>query len=916
MTLLVVAFAGYTANGAYQDLAAAKRTERINVMTDKFIQASVMQAAERGLVAAGLGSTAPVDAAMLGRLNRLRARGDALWAAGIADARRLADGMPERASFVKAIDQLAMQYDLLKSTRDRADRTLETRVPEITVDEWLGFMTRFINDSVRFREKGFGDMRGDYEIARLNNTIKYRAWMLSEYAGLERGMLAFYVSARRAVPDAVVNQLRALRGVVESMARYLHDVGEAPEMDQRIVRALRGMDERFLGRFDETRAAVYQGAVKGDYTLTGREWFDHATDAIESILGVVAATSRVIEEKAQEAQTHSQTVFLLNLGLLGLTFIAAGVSVAKVIGTANDLFEAKERAEVTLHSIGDGVITTDADGMIEHLNPVAEELTGWSTSEAKGRPLTEIFTVIDGVTREAQIDPVRRCLQARCVVGLDSHTVLIRRDGQEFAIENSAAPIYDRNRDVVGAVMVFYDASKSRNMPHLLSYQATHDSLTGLVNRREFERRMAELMDNDKLDGNQHAFCYIDLDMFKVINETCSHAAGDKLLRVLSQLLKKQVRECDTLARLGGDEFGVLLQSCPIEPAQRIANELLQTLSDFRFVWDKKTFEITASIGLVPITPARGGATEILAQADAACYAAKEKGRNRVQIYRPGDGELARRHGEMQWVSRLTQALEQDRFRLYYQTVVPLTACETERLCYEVLLRLVGETGEIVPPSAFIPAAERFNLMPAIDRWVVQATFAAIAEYYGAMRHSPLPIYFVNVSGASLGDDQFSDYVHQQLTEHMVSARSICFEITETAAVANIDNAISFITSLRERGCRFALDDFGSGMASFSYLKTLPVDYLKISGSFVRTIVKEPLDYALVETINRIGHVMGIKTIGESAEDDMIVDKLRELGVDYAQGYGISRPKPIRSTFTWEETQTRRELGHDPERLG
>ncbi|MEN6587224.1 MAG: EAL domain-containing protein [Sulfuricella sp.] len=430
-----------------------------------------------------------------------------------------------------------------------------------------------------------------------------------------------------------------------------------------------------------------------------------------------------------------------------------------------------------------------------------------------------------------------------------------------------------------------------------LSYQATHDALTGLVNRREFERRLEKALVSSREEGRVHALCYLDLDQFKIVNDTSGHVAGDELLRQLTVLLQSKVREADLLARLGGDEFGVLLENCPLEQAQIVADLLRQTVKDFHFVWQNKAFVIGVSIGLVPITQECESLACVLSYADAACYAAKDLGRNRVHVYRIEDNELAQRQGEMNWVARINHAIEENRFRLYYQTIMPLAAADNEGAHFEILLRMLDDQGELIPPMAFIPAAERYNLMPAIDRWVVGTAFG---QYWKILPKDSLNqrhTCTVNLSGPSLCDDHFLDFIKRQFVLYHVPYDHICFEITETAAISNLSRAMDFIGELRAHGCRFSLDDFGSGLSSFTYLKNMPVDYLKIDGSFVRDMVDDPMDAAMVAAINQVGHVMGLKTIAEFVETDAVLEKLREMGVDFVQGFGIERPKPLEDLF-------------------
>lgn len=583
------------------------------------------------------------------------------------------------------------------------------------------------------------------------------------------------------------------------------------------------------------------------------------------------------------------------------------------------LRQEQEWAQVTLKSIGDAVITTDAVGIIRELNPVAEQLTGWSAKEAQGQPSSEVVRIASEMMREPVESPVERALRDGRIFTSNDRTILFARNGQEYAIDNSAAPIRDRAGQIVGAVLVLRDVTASHQLARQLSWQATHDALTGLFNRREFERQLAETIEAAKHDHQCHALCYLDLDQFKIVNDTCGHQAGDKLLRQISRLLKQRVRATDILARLGGDEFGVLLSQCSLAQAEQVANTLRTLLQNFRFTSQNKTFSIGVSIGLVIIDETSQDLTSVLSAADAACFAAKERGRNCVHVYRTNDRELVRQRGERQWIARINQALEEDRFCLYFQRIIPLTPHSSQQEMsehpsktaptevvpiashfgkkehYEILLRLVDEEGKIVPPMAFIPAAERYDLMPTLDRWVIRKFFSSY-EQYCQNQGSPLSddaVYTINLSGASANNDLFFSFLREQFAQHRIAPQNICFEITETTAIANLSQAAQFIQELKKLGCSFALDDFGSGMSSLAYLKHLPVDYLKIDGSFVKNIVNAPIDCAMVECFNRIGHVMGMQTIAEFVENDETLAKLQTLGVDYAQGYGIAKPRPL-----------------------
>lgn len=555
------------------------------------------------------------------------------------------------------------------------------------------------------------------------------------------------------------------------------------------------------------------------------------------------------------------------------------------------VFQAKERAQVTLQSIGDAVITTDSEGRIDYMNPVAESLTGWENREAQGQLIANVLTVVDETTRETSEGPVTRCLREGQVLGLAEHTVLVKRRNQEIAIQDSAAPIRDRAGNLIGAVMVFHDVSKERRLHRALYYQASHDALTGLINRREFENRLtAAVEDARQPTGGRHALLYLDLDQFKLVNDTCGHPAGDLLLKQITGLLQSRVRGGDTLARLGGDEFGILLQDCSLDQALRVAETLRQAICDYRFVWQDGGIAVGVSIGIVEITHDTPTVASVMSAADVACYSAKDSGRNRVELYKPDD--VPARHREMQWVSKLTKACDEARFELFFQPIVPIGKTQHEREHFELMLRLRDEAGVLVAPAEFIPAAERYNVMPSIDRWVVrQALDHVVHRAESGMK--PFTVA-VNLSGTSLNDERFLEYLISELSNTDLAPGAMCFEITETAAIANMDNVVYFMRELKTRGCHFALDDFGSGLSSFKYLKTLPVDYLKIDGQFVENVTRDPIDRSMVEAISQVGKAMGIHTIAERVESAEVLAELGRLGVGFAQGFHIATPRPTR----------------------
>jgi diguanylate cyclase (GGDEF)-like protein/PAS domain S-box-containing protein len=554
------------------------------------------------------------------------------------------------------------------------------------------------------------------------------------------------------------------------------------------------------------------------------------------------------------------------------------------------LFREKESAQITLQSIGDGVITTDAKGVIDYLNPVAEALTGWRLEDSQGRAIEEIFRAFHEETCEPLENPLAVAIRRTRSIKSVRPMLLIRRDGNEIYVESTASPIRDGSGAVSGGVLVFHDVSEARELNRRLSYHASHDVLTGLVNRREFENRMERALKSAKARETSYALCCLDLDQFKIVNDTCGHSAGDALLGQVGALLKSKVRWRDTLARLGGDEFGILLESCSLDEAMRTAEALREAVRNFKFTWEERTFRLGASIGVVPISAENADVASVLSAADSACQAAKEAGRNRVHSFEENDIDLMRRRREMQWAARINNALEEGRFELFRQTILPLQKVE-EGAHYELLLRMRDEQGKIVAPDNFITAAERYGITPQIDRWVIENAFRWLVSE--ADEREKLAMCSINLSGQSLGDDKFLPYVIDQFHRSGLDATKICFEITETAAIASFSQANRFIQALKELGCKFALDDFGTGLSSFGYLKHFPVDFLKIDGSFVKEILHDPIDREMVRSINEIGHLTGKQTIAEFAENVEIINMLRSLGVDYAQGYGVSQPQRV-----------------------
>ena len=621
-----------------------------------------------------------------------------------------------------------------------------------------------------------------------------------------------------------------------------------------------------------------------------------------------AVVANAIKLALKEGQPYSiEHRFLMHdgetviwLSARGQPFVNEKGRVTRVMGVSADitdhkaaeqaLNEERRRAEVTLAAIGDGVIRTDLQGRVDYLNPAAERLTGWSNSEAKSRFLSEVYRAAEDGTGRQHSNPVHECLERGTEIASPNPCSLFNRNGGEFAVRDSAAPIRSEAGGIVGAVLIFKDVTRIRGLEREMAFQASHDTLTGLLNRREFESRVNEALTNATFTDRHHALCYMDLDAFKVVNDTCGHSVGDSMLQQLAGILEATARGTDILARLGGDEFGVLLTDCTHQEAYERALHFLEAVRGFRFLWEDRIFEVGISIGIVPVDSDSPIYIELLGAADAACFVAKEQGRNRIHLSHPDDQDVAARYHETQWIQRLNQAIDRDLFVLHWQTIIPLRDAGEPEIV-EVLIRL-DEGDEIVTPGLFIPAAERYRMMPLLDQWVIRKTLETLREAPGTENRDRHKIA-INLSGQSMADSAVLDTILDGLENNHIDPTRVCFEITETAAISNLGAAQAFIGVLSGMGCSFALDDFGSGLSSFRYLRDLDVKYLKVEGSLVRDIATDPIQREMVEAIHRIGKAMGLRTVGECVEDEITLRTLREIGFDYAQGFAINRPGPV-----------------------
>ena len=672
------------------------------------------------------------------------------------------------------------------------------------------------------------------------------------------------------------------------------------ENERRLLREQRNMTAR-VGALQRTIAeSLLAGegdaalALLQDVVLPGQ-------DAVFKTLSTLVA-SRKDNAQRSLAQAHQElfhtriALVILALMLALLSFLIARRVQRITSEAAESLDAAREHYRTTLYAIGDGVISVHANGRVAEINRAAAELIGLAPEEAIGRPVQKILHILSEAHPRQQLDPLGRVLEQPGTVNSDGDTLLRRLDQEQIAIEYTATPIHGRNGMLRGAILVFRDVTRMRALSNQLAYHARHDALTGLINRREFENRIREALEEARIQEKTFWLAFIDLDQFKIVNDTAGHLAGDELLKRVAEQLRLLIRDTDLVARMGGDEFAVLLRRCDEDGARVMLDRIRHAVENLGFTWDDKQFSISVSIGLVPLNGDSGNLYELFSLADSACYLAKETGRNRVYACHAGDLAISRRAGEMRWVQRINEALAEDRFVLYYQPIVSVAPREGIHFG-EILLRLEDRNGRLVPPGAFIPAAERYNLMPRIDRWVLRNVVAELGRN-GWARNGKDICFSINLSGQSIGDRGFIEEVIALLEGNPGLAPHLCFEITETAAVSHLAHAAHFIRRIREHGCRLALDDFGSGLSSFGYLKNLPVDLLKIDGSFVREIPREPLDRTLVESINQIGHALGMETVAEFVQNQQVLDELVAMGVDFGQGYALARPRPLASQLS------------------
>lgn len=657
--------------------------------------------------------------------------------------------------------------------------------------------------------------------------------------------------------------------------------------------------------WDERMYELYELSRDGfDGTLDHWMTFIHPDDVPEVLrryeVGVqetsVFSMDLRIRQQRSGAMRHIRSLAKLTRDDNGAPLRAVGMNwdITDHVELTEALFEEKERLRITLHSIGDSVISTDAQARITFMNPIAEEMTGWLASEPAGKPLRDVFRIVDEQTGDAIPDPVETCLDRMQPFYLSDGAILIARNGERRSVRDSAAPVRTATGEVIGAVLVFQDVTKARTLQQALEHSANHDSLTGLPNRAAFERELRVANEEARMQRREHVLCFMDLDRFKLVNDTAGHAAGDALLREVANVLRRICRTDDIAARLGGDEFGLLLYDCAVEHGQKIVQQLLRQLAALKFAWDERTYQVGASVGLTAIDSQGLRIDELMSQADIACYTAKTAGRNQIAVYGGAGSEAHRNHRQAQVAAGIRNAIEANRFRLFAQEVRHLNGKMNGGRHYEILLRMLGDDGSIVEPAAFIPASEHYDLMGNIDRWVIRTTFQ---DYGPRLAEATNLSFAINLSANSLNDPFLWPFLQEELDRSGLSPRRLHFEITETAVINNLTAAKQFLSKARTAGCGVMLDDFGTGLSSFTYLRQFPVNGLKIDGGFIRQMTENDLDRAIVESINAVGHRLGAVTVAEQVEDEKTLELVREMGIDQAQGFAIALPQPLETIF-------------------
>jgi len=668
-------------------------------------------------------------------------------------------------------------------------------------------------------------------------------------------------------------------GLNEQESTYLDNINQAAQQAQLLLRAAAN-----VAMSDDIESSIVAQRMMIEKVYPQQsiivDNFMSLLDYQKAIIFEARKNATTQYEKAQRLQSALFTVILV------LALLVAFYVIRRSTRTERELFLEKEIAQITLRSVGDAIITTGKDGRVEYLNPVAEKITGYITEDVKGKPITQVYKAYDEKNQRWLADCIIDFLIKGSYSMPSNDIILYNADDDIIDISQTIAPIQDEHNRVLGTITTFQDISKEKVLAKHIEHQARHDPLTGLLNRREFETKVVQSLTLYS-EGTTHALCVMDLDRFKIVNDTLGHAAGDELLKQISQKIKGELRQTDLLARIGGDEFALFLSNINTRDAEIIAEKILDAIREYQFVWSNKAFRVGASIGLVDAPAQVSNYENLYHAADTACYMAKHSGRDRVHTVTYDDKNVSEKREQTQWVNRINDALNENRFTLYAQDICALSDNPTAPAHREVLIRMIDEYDELIPPMAFIPPAERYDLMPKIDDWVVRNVIAQLKQ------DSSDTQYAINLSGQSLADEKFTAQILAHLSDKTINPCRLCFEITETSAIANLNNATEFLKALQALGCQTALDDFGSGLSSFAYLRNLPINYLKIDGMFVKQIAEDETARVMVEAIHSIGHTMGLKTIAELVEDEATERLLKQMHIDFAQGYYYGVPQPL-----------------------
>ncbi len=866
---------------AWQSQRAIAGMEQTNAAVDSLLNATQLQARERGFTAGLIGTEGPVG--LIADLQSLRQQVDLAWNDVFARIHDLGVRLDEDASALDREQRLRSNLDAKHAMRERVDDFLLTRGEPVHLDEWFGLATEVNAAAASLRRELTLVDTDSTETARLNLLIRENGARVAEHYGQMRGLVNFHVSSGQPMPPEQIEMAWLNSRMARSHFLELVEAADGiSELSDQI-----GLLQAGHSRLIDTVERVLEDASRGEYHLSASRWWEVTTDHINDIFDLLMATSDLAVGQLQDRARRQLIALGSYLALALLAIGLAGFSLRRVHRNAETVFLQKEMSEKILDSIADAVIAVDAAGRIIHLNPIAEDLTGWPFHEAHLKPYDEVFRIHNHLNT-SHSDPIGTCLEQGMVIVHSEGHVLIDRAGNEVPVENSCAPIRNRRHKIVGAVVIFSSKETEGDSDRILTYHATRDALTSVFNRREFERRLQDLCRHARETGEHHTLAFIDLDHFKAVNDTAGHAAGDQMLRQIAWLMGRNIRDTDTLARLGGDEFGLLLKKCNVEHARAVAAKLQRAIRELRFPWQGQSFQVGASIGLVEITPDSPEFNELIREADAACYAAKDRGRNHIHVYKPDDLKLAAQQGRMRWVTRLAQALDENRFELFGQCIHPLR--DQLPLQVEILLRLRDADGTLIAPGAFIPAAERHGMMPDIDQWVVEH---ACRQLPRLMSEHPEVVFSINLSGTTMSDPDRNDELARIIRYHGLAPGRLYFEITETAAVSSLDTTITIIERMHQHGFRFALDDFGTGLSSLGSLKDLPIDQVKIDGTFIRNLRDDPVASAMVEAMARIAKLLDIATVAEFVEVESIVERLRAIGIDYAQGFHFSKPRPL-----------------------